>query len=49
MNIAVTSLTALLFTIAALFFPHSILGFYTNDAEVIDIGSNVAPMCAWMG
>ena len=39
MSIAVTSLIALLFTIAAVFFPHIVLGFYTNDAEVIDIGS----------
>ncbi len=38
MSIIVTSLFALIFTLAAVFIPRTVLGFYTNDKEVIDIG-----------
>jgi putative MATE family efflux protein len=39
MSILVSSLIALLFTLAATLMPRNVLGFYTNDTEVIDIGS----------
>jgi putative MATE family efflux protein len=39
MSIIATSLFALVFTLAAVFIPHKVLGLYTNDAEVIRIGS----------
>ncbi len=39
MSILVTSLFASIFTLAAVFIPQKVLGLYTNDAEVIAIGS----------
>ncbi len=39
MSILVSSLIALVFTLAATLMPHAILGFYTNDPEVIEIGA----------
>lgn len=39
MSVLVSSVIALLFSIAAVFAPHVLLGFYTNDKEVIEIGS----------
>lgn len=39
MSIIATSLFALSFASAAIFIPHKVLGLYTNDAEVIRIGS----------
>ncbi len=39
MSILVSSLIALLFTLAATLMPRTVLGFYTNDAEVIEIGT----------
>ena len=39
MSILITSGIALLFTLAATLMPRTVLGFYTNDAEVIEIGS----------
>jgi putative MATE family efflux protein len=38
-SIFTTSLIAFLFTLAATLFPEHVLRFYTNDAEVISIGS----------
>ncbi|MBN8582757.1 MAG: MATE family efflux transporter [Anaerolineae bacterium] len=38
MSILTASAIALLFTLAATLIPHTVLGFYTNDTEVIDIG-----------
>ncbi|MCB9110894.1 MAG: MATE family efflux transporter [Anaerolineales bacterium] len=38
MSILITSLIALVFMLAAVFAPHVVLGFYTKDREVIDIG-----------
>lgn len=40
MSLAATSAIALLFTLAATLAPRTILGFYTNDIEVIDIGES---------
>ena len=40
MSILFSSGIALLFTLAAILIPETILGFYTNDAEVIQIGSS---------
>jgi len=40
MSILVSSCIALLFTFAAILFPETALGFYTNDPEVIRIGSD---------
>jgi len=39
MSIITTSIIALVFTLAAVLIPHSVLGFYTNDSEVIEIGA----------
>ncbi len=39
MSVITTSLIALVFTLAATLMPSTVLGFYTNDAEVIEIGS----------
>jgi Na+-driven multidrug efflux pump len=39
MSILATSLFALTFASAAIFIPHKVLGLYTNDPEVIRIGS----------
>ncbi|MCB0101236.1 MAG: MATE family efflux transporter [Anaerolineales bacterium] len=38
MSILITSAIGLLFTLAAVFAPRTVLGFYTNDIQVIDIG-----------
>jgi putative MATE family efflux protein len=38
MSILTASAIALLFTLAAVLMPRTVLGFYTNDTEVIDIG-----------
>ncbi|MCB0118837.1 MAG: MATE family efflux transporter [Anaerolineales bacterium] len=38
MSILITSLIALVFMLAAVLAPHVVLGFYTKDREVIDIG-----------
>lgn len=40
MSILITSAIALLFTLAATLMPHIVLGLYTNDKEVIDIGAS---------
>jgi len=39
MSIIATSLFALIFTLAAVLIPRTVLGFYTNDKEVIEIGA----------
>ena len=39
MSILVSTLIALLFSLAATLMPQTVLGFYTNDAEVIAIGT----------
>ena len=39
MSILATSLFALVFSLAAVLIPHKVLGLYTNDPEVIRIGS----------
>ncbi len=39
MSIIATSLFALIFSLAAVFIPNKVLGLYTNDLEVIRIGS----------
>jgi putative MATE family efflux protein len=39
MSIIATSLFALIFTLAATLIPRTVLGFYTNDTEVIEIGA----------
>lgn len=39
MSVLVSSMIALLFSVSAVFAPHVLLGFYTNDKEVIEIGS----------
>ena len=39
MSVAATSLIALIFTLAATLAPRALLGFYTADTEVIDIGA----------
>ncbi|MDP1713354.1 MAG: MATE family efflux transporter [Anaerolineales bacterium] len=39
MSILTTSIIALIFTLAATLMPQVVLGFYTNDPEVIEIGS----------
>jgi putative MATE family efflux protein len=39
MSILVSSLIALVFTLAATLMPRAVLGFYTNDSEVIGIGA----------
>lgn len=39
MSIIATSLFALIFTLAATLIPRTVLGFYTTDTEVIDIGA----------
>ncbi|MBI5823631.1 MAG: MATE family efflux transporter [Chloroflexi bacterium] len=39
MSIVTTSSIALLFTLAATIMPRTVLGFYTNDTEVIEIGA----------
>jgi len=39
MSILTTSAVALLFTLAATLLPQAVLGFYTNDPEVIEIGA----------
>jgi len=38
MSILITSGIGLIFTLAAVFAPRTVLGFYTNDTQVIDIG-----------
>jgi putative MATE family efflux protein len=38
MSIIATSALALLFTLAVTLVPHTVLGFYTNDPEVIELG-----------
>ncbi|MCC6986635.1 MAG: MATE family efflux transporter [Anaerolineales bacterium] len=40
MSILITSTIALLFTLAATLAPHIVLSFYTEDAEVINIGAS---------
>ncbi|MEN9563461.1 MAG: hypothetical protein RIR73_1705 [Chloroflexota bacterium] len=40
MSILITSAIALLFTLAVTLVPHAVLGFYTNDKEVIEIGAS---------
>jgi putative MATE family efflux protein len=40
MSILITSAIALLFTLAATLMPRFVLGLYTNDKEVIDIGAS---------
>ena len=40
MSIFITSIIALIFTLAATLMPRTVLGFYTNDAEVIEIGAS---------
>lgn len=40
MSILITSAIALLFTLAATLMPRVVLGLYTNDKEVIDIGAS---------
>jgi putative MATE family efflux protein len=40
MSILITSVIALIFTLAATLFPRVVLGFYTSDTEVIDIGAS---------
>lgn len=40
MSILITSMIALVFTLAATLAPRAVLGFYTEDAEVIDIGAS---------
>ncbi len=40
MSILVSTLIALVFTLAATLAPRTVLGFYTNDVEVIGIGSS---------
>jgi putative MATE family efflux protein len=40
MSILITSAIALLFTLAATLMPRVVLGFYTNDKEVIEIGAS---------
>lgn len=39
MSIIATSLFALIFSLAAIFIPQTVLGFYTKDTEVIRIGA----------
>ena len=39
MSIVTTSLIALVFTLAATVMPRTVLGFYTNDSAVIEIGA----------
>ena len=39
MSILTTSVIALIFTLAATLMPKTVLGFYTNDPEVIELGS----------
>lgn len=39
MSVFVSSLIALLFSLGAIFTPHLLLGFYTNDQQVIELGS----------
>jgi putative MATE family efflux protein len=40
MSILITTIIALIFTLVATLAPRTILSFYTNDAEVIDIGAS---------
>lgn len=40
MCLAITSAIALLFTLATTLMPRTVLGFYTNDTEVIEIGAS---------
>lgn len=40
MSLAITSAIALLFTLAATLAPRTVLGFYTKDTEVIEIGAS---------
>ena len=40
MSILTASVIALIFTIAATMFPHAVLGLFTEDANVIEIGSS---------
>jgi len=40
MSLAITSAIALLFTLAATLIPRTVLGFYTHDKEVIEIGAS---------
>ncbi|NOH02057.1 MAG: MATE family efflux transporter [Chloroflexi bacterium] len=40
MSILFTSVIALVFTLAATLMPRTVLGFYTEDAEVIEIGAS---------
>lgn len=40
MSLAITSAIALLFTLAAILAPRTVLGFYTKDVEVIEIGAS---------
>ncbi|MHB8133739.1 MAG: MATE family efflux transporter [Anaerolineaceae bacterium] len=39
-GLTLCSAVAIIYSIAAIFFPEKVLGFYTNDQEVIDLGSN---------
>jgi len=40
MSLLAATLIALIFTLAAILIPESLLGFYTNDTEVIELGSS---------
>jgi putative MATE family efflux protein len=40
MSILITTIIALIFTLVATLAPRTILSFYTNDAEVLDIGAS---------
>ena len=40
MSILITSIIALIFTLAATLMPRAVLGFYTEDKEVIEIGAS---------
>lgn len=39
MSITTASIIALIFTLATTIFPHKVLGFYTDDSNVIEIGT----------
>jgi putative MATE family efflux protein len=39
MSIFITSAIAIIFSLSAIFMPHVLLGFYTEDKEVIELGS----------
>lgn len=39
-GLTLCSTVAIIYSVAAIFFPEKVLGFYTNDQAVIDLGSN---------